>query len=184
MFRPVPWLAAALILALFACAPQGDSAAPRAGGSAAMQAASLPPVLPISAPEIRALAARPGASATLVSVWATWCGPCREEFPSLMKVATARKKDGLRVVLVSADFADQVSTVRRFLAARGVTDTSYIQAGNPMPFINGLNPNWSGAIPATFIYDARGELVAFWEGAADEARFNASVNRAIAAPSR
>lgn len=180
MFRTPLWLAAALIVALPGCSPQGDSAAARAGRGTA----DPPPVIPISAPGIRALAARPGASATLVSVWATWCPPCREEFPSLVKVAAARKRDGLRVVLVSADFADQVPTVRRFLAARGVSDTAYIQSGNPMPFINGLNPNWSGALPATFVYDRNGDLVAFWEGAADEARFNASVDQAIAAPSR
>ena len=43
-----------------------------------------------------------------------------------------------------------------------------------------MNPKWTGALPATFVYNARGELASFWEGAVDEDRFNESVDQAIA----
>jgi thiol-disulfide isomerase/thioredoxin len=139
------------------------------------------PVVKISANEVRALAARPGAKATLVNVWATWCAPCREEFPTLVQVGQKRRSDGLRLIFVSADPEDQMRQVRKFLTAKGVSDTAYIISGDTNDFINTLNPKWTGAIPATFVYDSRGGLTAFWEGAADEARFNQSVDQAIAA---
>src|SRR5262249_57867880 len=100
------------------------------------------PVLKISANEVQALAARPGARATLVNVWATWCAPCRHEFPALLRVARARAHEGLRLALVSADFSDQLPAVRKFLGAQGVTDTTYIKTGDDMTFINTLNPKW------------------------------------------
>ena len=138
------------------------------------------PLVAITASEVQALAARPGARATLVNVWATWCPPCREEFPGLVRVGEKRRGEGLRLVFVSVDPEDQLPVVRKFLAARGVADTAYIVTGDPMVFINTLNPRWTGALPATFVYNGRGELASFWEGAADENRFNQSVDQAIA----
>jgi thiol-disulfide isomerase/thioredoxin len=136
-------------------------------------------VLPVSADRVRPQVTRPGARATLVNVWATWCEPCRQEFPALLGVAAARQDRGLRLVLISADFADQLPAVRSFLLAHGVRDTSYIETGEPMAFINALHPEWSGALPATLVYDAGGREVAFWEGAADSTRFSTAVDRAL-----
>jgi thiol-disulfide isomerase/thioredoxin len=146
----------------------------------AHHAAGPGPVLTISAAEVQALAARPGAQATLVNVWATWCPPCRREFPALVQVGEKRRADGLRLVFVSADPEEQVADVRKFLASHGVSDTAYIMTGDPNAFINTLNPKWTGAIPATFVYNRRGELASFWEGAVDEDHFNQSVDQAIA----
>ena len=154
------------------------------GGSSTSTSRSrgAPTVIAVSAPQVQALVARPGARATLVNVWATWCPPCREEFPGLVNVGRTRRVDGLRLIFVSADMEDQVADVRKFLAAHGVSDTAYIMTGDAMTFINTLNPKWTGALPATFVYNGRGELASFWEGAADENRFNQSVDQAIATP--
>jgi thiol-disulfide isomerase/thioredoxin len=140
------------------------------------------PVLrPATGAQIVARAKTPGARATLVSLWATWCAPCREEFPMLLRVARAHRADGLRLMLVSADFADQRDAVRCFLTTHGVTDTSWIKSGADMDFIDALDPKWSGALPATLLYDSRGRLEEFWEGAADSTRFEAAIGRALAA---
>jgi thiol-disulfide isomerase/thioredoxin len=171
-------LATALVAIALAGCSRPEAGRARGAGRAGVHA---PPIVPVSAAAILERAARPGARATLVNVWATWCGPCREEFPALLEVARARAGDGLRLMLVSADFEDQEPAVREFLAARAVTDTAFLKTGDDMAFINALSPKWSGALPATFIYDGGGRLVAFWEGMADEARFQRAVDQALAA---
>ena len=108
----------------------------------------------------------PGAKAVLVNVWATWCAPCREEFPNLVKVARELAPRGLRVVLVSADFPGLDAEIRRFLTDQGVDFTTYYREGSDEAFIDAMSPDWSGAIPATFLYDGHGKLVRFWEGKA------------------
>ncbi len=51
---------------------------------------------------------------TVVNVWASWCGPCREEHPALMELA---KDPGFRVVGIN--YKDQPENARRFLGALG-----------------------------------------------------------------
>lgn len=134
-------------------------------------------LVPATSARLRELAALPGAEATLLNVWATWCGPCREEFPALLSVA--RRHPNVRLLLVSADFDDQAREAREFLGAHGVTDTTWLKAEPDQEFINGLESNWSGALPATIVFDARGRAVTFWEGAADSARFEAAISKAL-----
>lgn len=130
---------------------------------------------PVTASQVLALAQKPGAAATLVNIWATWCGPCREEFPVLVSIAERRRQDGLRVLFVSADFADQAPAARVFLAEHHAPGPWLIKNEPDMEFIDGLDRRWTGALPATLIYDASGQPVAFWEGGADSARFEAAL---------
>lgn len=130
---------------------------------------------PVTASQLLALAQKPGAAATLVNIWATWCGPCREEFPALVSLAERRRQDGLRVLFVSADFADQAPAARVFLAEHHAPGPWLIKNQPDMEFIDGLDRRWTGALPATLIYDAKGQPVAFWEGGADSARFESAI---------
>jgi thiol-disulfide isomerase/thioredoxin len=131
------------------------------------------------APAILAAIRAPGARATLVNVWATWCVPCREEFPELVRFERTWRNRGVRVLFVSGDFEDQLPQVRAFLSLQGVTAPSWIKTGDDMAFIDGLHPKWSGALPATFVYDSTGTLVRFWEGKADYARFESEIRTAM-----
>jgi thiol-disulfide isomerase/thioredoxin len=139
----------------------------------------LPPVTPATAQEILHVVRESGASAVLVNVWATWCGPCRTEFPDLMRATRAYRERGLRVVLVSADDAKDMASVKKFLLNQGVDFPSYLKTGKDMEFIDALNPKWTGAIPATFVYDGAGNLRSFWEGAADYAMLDQRIREVI-----
>jgi thiol-disulfide isomerase/thioredoxin len=121
---------------------------------------------PAEAGAILAEVRKPGAAAVLVNVWATWCSPCREEFPDLLHVARELAPDGLRLVLVSVDFPGSEAAARSFLTSQGVDFPTFVRVGNDEKFVDGLERQWSGAIPATFLYDAKGKLVRFWEGKA------------------
>jgi thiol-disulfide isomerase/thioredoxin len=121
-------------------------------------------VTPVTAAEIQQAVRDPGSRAVLVNMWASWCGPCREEFPGLVRVAHKYQGQGLKVILVSADDDKDMAAVKKFLAEEGVEFPAYIKAEKDQPFIDGLDKRWTGALPATFIYDSSGKLHDFWEG--------------------
>lgn len=171
-------LATVLFLAFIAgCsqAPAG-SATGKAGTVAAKAAATdTLPLEPVTAEQIHARVREPGARATLVNVWASWCGPCREEFPTLVALADRERSRGLRVLFVSADFLDQAPETRAFLASHHAPGPWLVKAGKDQEFIDGLDKRWTGALPVTIVYDPAGKPVQFWEGGADSARFAAAV---------
>lgn len=162
------------VLALQACgrAPQSKSV---------KQAAGADSVHPVTAGEILSLVREPGADAVLVNVWATWCEPCREEFPDLVRLQRSYRDRGLRLLFVSGDFDSEMPAVRRFLAQQGVDFRTYIKTGDDMKFIDTLNPRWSGALPATFVYDGSGRLLDFWEGKSSYAKLEEHVLHALRA---
>ena len=102
-------------------------------------------------------AARP----LLVNFWATWCEPCREEFPDLLKIAEAYKGRGLDFALVSLDDAEDINTkVPDFLREMHAQLPSYLlNVGEPETAIQAVDPTWKGDLPATFLYDAQGQVV-------------------------
>ncbi len=94
----------------------------------------------------------------LLNVWATWCMPCREEFPDLVKLAKSYDGDVVDIVGISADFPDEIdSKIVPFLKEQKVNFTNFVQNFEKQEdFINRLNEEWQGALPATFIYDSSG----------------------------
>lgn len=98
------------------------------------------------------------AKAVVVNVWATWCIPCREEMPDLLKLRREYKDRGVALLLVSGDFSSERAAAAQFLTEQGVDFPTYIKTGDDMAFINAFDPHWSGALPGTFIYDADGRL--------------------------
>jgi len=105
-----------------------------------------------------------GGKPVLVNVWATWCEPCKEEMPDLLRFYRAYKPKGLRLVLISADPADARQEVSQYLASVGVDFSSYLKTGKDMAFINALDPAWDGTIPATVLFDGAGKRYFLWSG--------------------
>ena len=125
-----------------------------------------PTPAPAELPEILIAVRSPGARAVLVNVWATWCEPCREEMPDLIRFYRDHREEGLRLVLVSADDEENRAEVARVLAGAGLPADalSFIKRGDDMKFINGLDRHWSGALPASFLFDGRGRKRRTWGG--------------------
>ena len=92
-------------------------------------------------PAILAAVKAPGAQAVLVNVWATWCEPCREEMPDLVRFYRDHRAEGLRLVLISADDDDQRDVVARVRGGLGFDGPAFIKRGNDMTFIDALDPH-------------------------------------------
>lgn len=101
---------------------------------------------------------------TLIHVWATWCPPCVVEFPELLRVYDDVKDAGLKLHLVSADDPKDLNLVEQFLKEQGSPLGSVVSQELNEDFIETLSTNWSGALPASFFFDASGTLVGEWEG--------------------
>jgi thiol-disulfide isomerase/thioredoxin len=126
--------------------------------------AKAPPLLVANLQQVQEAIRKPGARAVLVNVWATFCEPCREEMPDLLRVFRARQARGLRLVLVSADDEDRRAEAQRILGELGVNFPTYLKTGDDMAFINGIDRRWSGALPASFLFDGQGQIRQFWPG--------------------
>jgi thiol-disulfide isomerase/thioredoxin len=142
-------------------------------------AKNLPPVRPATAQEITKATRNSKAKVVLVNLWASWCGPCREEFPDLVRLQHDYEPRGLKVIFVSWDDNPQIAA--KFLARQGVASASFIKADyqNDQDFLAGIEPRLSGAIPATLIYDGSGKLRDFWEGAVTYEKFQQKVESVI-----
>jgi thiol-disulfide isomerase/thioredoxin len=141
-----------------------DASAPPKPAAPA-RATEAPVPTPADLATILAAVRAPGARAVLVNLWATWCDPCREEMPDLIRFFRAHRPEGLRLVLVSADDPESQKDVARFLAEAGAGGAeAFIKTGDDMAFINGLDARWSGALPASFFYDRHGTERQFWPG--------------------
>jgi len=97
----------------------------------------------------------------LVNFWATFCDPCRDEFPDLVKIDKDYGPHALEFVTVSLDDMSDIKTeVPKFLDSMKARMPAYLlNANDPEPAINLVDPRWQGDLPATFLYNEKGEVV-------------------------
>ncbi len=122
---------------------------------------------------------QPNAPLTLVHVWATWCDPCREEFPDVLKVYRDTRGEGLALLLVSADDPQDMETVDRFLHEQDSPVGSLVSTELSQSFVELFSTNWSGALPASFFFDPQGTLLAEWQGKHSYAEYHETIERLL-----
>lgn len=125
-------------------------------------AAKTPALVPADVATIKAAVARRGARAVLLNVWASWCEPCKEEMPDILRVHRKYERQGLRLILVSGDFQESREDAARFLGSLGVDFPTFLKTGDDQKFIDGLEPRWTGTLPVTLLYDGNGVTKHFW----------------------
>jgi thiol-disulfide isomerase/thioredoxin len=135
------------------------------------EARRLPPLTAAGPEQVLDAVREPGAEVVLVNVWATWCAPCLEELPDLLRLRREYRDRGLRLILVSGDFESARQDVRERLADLGVDFETFRREGDDMAFIEAFDPSWSGALPASFVYDGQGRLRHFEAGRASYEEF-------------
>jgi len=168
-----------LIPTLFLCAI-GAWIVPAVADPAAVPATAARPTLtPAKAADVKKAIAAPGAKAVLVNIWASWCGPCRDEFPDVLKIRRDLGPQGVRVILVSADFDNARADAVKFLGDMGVDFPSFIKQGKDEEFIDGLAKEWTGTLPATLVFDGSGTLRDLREGKQSYETFRSMVEKVL-----
>ena len=146
------------LLLTFSAAAQGKSAHKPRGSRSAKSSA---PVRAVNAAELQSLLKGDGSRPLLVNYWATWCDPCRDEFPELVKIDKDYRAKGLGFIAISLDdLADIKTAVPKFLRRMNAKMPVYLlNVADPEPVINGVDREWGGALPATFLYNNKGKVV-------------------------
>lgn len=90
----------------------------------------------------------------VVNFWATWCAPCVAEMPYFETLHERVQGEKIKVVLVSLDFKKDVeSKFIPFLQKRQLKpEVVLLLDGRYNDWIDRVSPEWSGAIPATYVY--------------------------------
>ena len=127
------------------------------------------------------VAGHKGQEAVLLNFWSTGCGPCVVEFPMIVELGNLNREKGLAIYFVNVDWVKRSEIVRSFLDRQGVVGLSFIKNETDTPFINGISPEWSGALPFTITYGRKsGEPVDYWEDSASRERFETAIAMALA----
>lgn len=118
----------------------------------------------------------------LVTFWATWCEPCRDEFPMIVELAKQYAPQGLSVFGVSLDDDADIHLVRRFLAKNQPTFPNYRQKPgiDVDAFYRGVNPAWSGTMPETIFYGRDGRIAGHFVGEQPREAFEQGIRMILA----
>jgi thiol-disulfide isomerase/thioredoxin len=117
----------------------------------------------------------------LITFWATWCEPCRDEYPMLNELAKQYAPKGLHVVGVNLDDDGDLILTRRFIAKYKPVFPNYRKKpGGEAAFVQAVLPGWGGAIPASFFYAKDGRQIGHLLGANNHETYEAAIRTLLA----
>jgi cytochrome c biogenesis protein CcmG/thiol:disulfide interchange protein DsbE len=92
----------------------------------------------------------------IANVWASWCGPCRFEFPTLQQLSA---RYGKKVAFIGVNSEDSESGAKTFLEEAPLSYPSYTDPDKSIARSIGVR-----AFPDTAFYNAKGEMVYLKQG--------------------
>ena len=120
----------------------------------------------------------------LVTFWATWCEPCRDEYPMLNELAKQYAPQGLKVVGVSLDDDGDLILMRRFLARYKPIFPNYRKkTGGEEAFRQLVLPGWTGSLPVTVFYAKDGRQIGHVLGEGKRETYEAAIRTLLASGS-
>ncbi len=151
------------------------------------QNAKLPVIIEttkISGEELRSLAKPKNKNPVLINFWATWCGPCRVEFPDLVQIDADYRSKGLNFFIVSVDdFAVIDTRVPEFLKDYESTMPSYLlnieERRDIARAVRRIAPRFTDTYPLTLLFDGRGRLVYQKSGVVNPKVLRAQIDKVL-----
>ena len=127
--------------------------------SVSAQSASAPKTTQIDILALKRLV-RPQGKPLLINFWATWCGPCREEYPDLVKI-DEEYKGKIDFLTISLDeLADKDSAIPQFLEEMKAQMPSYLLVtDNEEAAMGVVSKQWTGGLPYTILFSAKGGVL-------------------------
>jgi len=116
----------------------------------------------ISAEGLHALVNDNKGKVVVVNFWASWCPPCLREFPDIIKVYDEYHAEGLEVVAVTINEADETQDIAEFLERFEPPFAIYRATSIDETFFEGVVDTWFGEIPMTLIFDTSGNTAHFY----------------------
>jgi thiol-disulfide isomerase/thioredoxin len=105
----------------------------------------------------------------LIDFWATWCGPCKREIPSIEKIYNEFREKGL--VVLGMSVGEDQATVAKFVKTAAVT-YPILQVNDTAELVAGLSVN---AFPTVVLIDRDGKVASYEAGARGEAALRADL---------
>ena len=129
-------------------------------------------------------AAQPAPRPLLINFWATWCGPCREEFPDFVRLSADYERRGgpVQFAFVSLDDPSEVNTtVPQFLRQVGADKLPayLLNVIDTEAAIAAVDPEWAGNLPATYLIDSRGQIIYKHFGRINPDELRANIERTL-----
>ncbi len=119
--------------------------------------------------------------ALLVNFWATWCEPCRDEYPMLNELAKQYAPKGLQVVGVSMDDDGDLILMRRFLARYKPIFPNYRKTpGAEAEFRQSVLAGWTGTMPVSVFYAKDGRQTGHFIGEKSREQYEEEIRGLLA----
>lgn len=97
-----------------------------------------------------------GENIKVINFWATWCAPCVKEMPLFEKLGQDRKDVQVTFVSMDLDLDPDPAKVHKFVARKKIqSQVLILDEQNPNSWIELIDKDWSGALPATIIVNSK-----------------------------
>lgn len=106
--------------------------------------------------------------------WATWCRPCMEELPFFEQLNTVYNPQKIKFILVSMDFVKDAETSLKNVLERNKIKSKVVLLDEPdyNSWIDLIDKEWSGTIPATLVLNSNLRKRKFYEGKVNISTFS------------
>jgi thiol-disulfide isomerase/thioredoxin len=119
----------------------------------------------------------------LVNFWATWCGPCVNEFPDLVQMHRQYRSRGFELVTVAAQFLDEEKAVSTFLKKQQASTRNYIFGDNDKYALMGaFDKKWEGGLPFTLLLSPQGKVLYRKQGSIEVQKVKALIVKSLTKP--
>lgn len=113
----------------------------------------------------------------LVNFWATWCRPCLNEIPTLMKLQSDFGEQGFTLLAVSLDDAERDDeTIKNFMDQWFRGFSTFLNTERYMDrMVSVIDPAWNEILPTTYLVSRDGSVAERIQGALTEEQFAAKI---------